>query len=249
MAAADRKHTDPARLIGRRGFLLAAGAAAAILPLSPLEAFAGDSLLRRAIRRAGGRKVLRRVRLLSWDGEATVFDGDRRIELGVSTIVAPFASARSTSWLLSQGKASARTMIISDTGGRVERNGRIEELPARLVAHERAQFAMYGLMLLAPLEGGGASIRQVDIPSSRFDILRVSHKQAPLTRLFFESDGRLAEAVDTVPHPETGRPVRQRFVFSEQQMPGPVHWPRTIRIEQEGKLYFELRLTRFEAVT
>lgn len=248
MAAPDRKHIDPPTLLGRRGFLLAAGAAAAMLPLAPAAAFAGDKLLRRAIRRAGGRKVLSRVRLLSWEGEATVFDGDRRIELGVSTIVAPFVSARSTSWLLSQGKASARTMIITETGGRVERDGRSEELPPRLVAHERAQFAMYGLMLLAPLDHGGASIRQPHVPSSNFDILRVSHKLAPLTRLFFESDGRLAEAVNTVPHPETGQPVRQRFIFSEEQMPGPVHWPRTIRIEQEGKPYFELRLSRFEAV-
>ena len=249
MSPSDRKPAEPALPIARRGFLLAAGAAAAMLPLARLEAFAGDSLLRRAIRRAGGRKVLSRVRLLSWEGEATVFDGDRRIELGISTIVAPFASARSTSWLLSQGQASARTMVITETGGRMERDGRSEELPRRLVTHERAQFAMYGLMLLAPLDRGGASYRQVDVPSSGFQILRVSHKLAPLTRLFFESDGRLAEAVNTVPHPQTGRPVRQRFIFSEDQMPGPVHWPRTIRIEQEGKPYFELRLKRFEAVT
>ncbi|HEY5723788.1 MAG TPA: hypothetical protein VIT45_15865 [Allosphingosinicella sp.] len=249
MSSSDRKPIDFAQPIDRRGLLLAAGAAAAMLPFAPLEAAAGDKLLRRAIRRAGGYKVLSRVRLLSWEGEATVFDGDRRIELGVSTIVAPFTSARSTTWLLSEGKASARTMIITETGGRVERNGRTEPLPARLVTHERAQFAMYGLMLLAPLDRGGGSIRQPHIPSSGFDILRVSHKLAPLTRLFFETDGRLAEAVNTVPHPETGRPVRQRFIFSEEQMPGPVRWPRTIRIEQEGSPVFELRLTRFEAVS
>jgi hypothetical protein len=249
MSASDRQHADLAQPTDRRLFLLAAGAAAAMLPLGRLEAAAGDKLLRRAIRRAGGYKVLSRVRLLSWDGEATVFDSDRRIELGVSTIVAPFASARSTSWRISQGKASARTMIIGETGGRVERDGRTEPLPARLVAHERAQFAIYGLMLLAPLDRGGGSYRQVHIPSSGFEILRVSHKLAPLTRLFFESDGRLAEAINTVPHPETGRPVRQRFIFSEAQMPGPVRWPREIRIEQAGKPYFELRLKRFEAVT
>ena len=249
MAPFDRKPVDFARPIDRRFFLIASGAAAAMLPLGPVEAAAADKLLRRAIRRAGGYKLLSRVRLLTWEGEATVFDGDRRIELGISTLVAPFVSARSTSWLLSQGKASARTMIISETGGRMERDGRSEELPRRLVTHERAQFAMYGLMLLAPLDRGGASIRQPHVPSSGFDILRVSHKLAPLTRLFFESDGRLAEAVNTVPQPVTGRPVRQRFIFSAEQMPGPVRWPRTIRIEQEGKPYFELRLARFEAVT
>ena len=122
MSASHRQHADLAQPTDRRLFLLAAGAAAAMCPLGRLEAAAGDKLLRRAIRRAGGYKLLSRVRLLSWDGEATVFDGDRRIELGVSTIVAPFASARSTSWLLSQGKASARTMIIGETGGRMERD-------------------------------------------------------------------------------------------------------------------------------
>src|SRR5688572_19518644 len=216
----------------RRRFLLAAGAAAALFPFAPLEAAAADTLLRRAIRRAGGRKALSRVRLLSWDGEAIVHAGGRDVALGVSTIVAPFFSARSTSWPVAAGRSASRTMIINETGGWAEREGTREPLPPSMVAHERAQFALYGLMLLAPLDHGGASLRAMRIPSRNIEVLRVSHLKAPLTRLYFDGDARLVEATNTVPHPETGRPVRQHFFFSEEQMSGPVRWPRSLRLEQ-----------------
>jgi hypothetical protein len=191
--------------------------------------------------------VLNRVRLLSWDGEATVHAAGRDIALGMSTMVSPFASARSTSWPLAAGPAASRTMIVSETGGWMESGGRREFLPPRQLAHERAQFAMYGLMLLAPLDHGGASLRTRHDPHKGIYILRVSHPRAPLTHFHIEEGGRLAEAFNQVPHPETGRPIRQRFIFSPEQMPGPVRWPRNIRIEQEGRPYFELELKRFEA--
>jgi hypothetical protein len=139
-------------------------------------------------------------------------------------------------------------MIINEAGGRSESGGSSQPLPPRLVAHERAQFAMYGLMLLAPLDHGGASLRTRHVPSKGIYILRVSRRGAPLTHFHIEESGRLAEAVNHVPHPETGRPVRQHFHFSEEQMPGPVRWPRRLRIDQDGKPYFELELDSFEAV-
>ncbi|HEV8694159.1 MAG TPA: hypothetical protein VGQ93_08270, partial [Lysobacter sp.] len=49
-----------------------------------------ETLLSEAIAAAGGETALRRGQVLHWTGEATVFAGDRRIELGVDSTVAPF---------------------------------------------------------------------------------------------------------------------------------------------------------------
>ena len=246
MSRADPFSSRPNLSIDRRRLLLGAGALAAssLLPFRPAEA-AGESLLRRAVARAGGKDVLERVRLLTWDGEAVVHDGNRDIRIGMSTMVVPFITARSSSWPIAEGKAAARTMIITKDGGRVERSGMTAPLPATITVHERAQFAMYGLMLLQ-FDSGRAGIRRVASVHG-LSGLRVDHPYAPKSRLYFESDGRLAEARNAVPGPIDGRPVHQHFYFSREQMPGPVRWPRTIRIEQGGRPYFELTLSRFEA--
>lgn len=199
-------------------------------------------MLAAALRRAGRR----RVRLLRWEGEATVHDGERRIELGVETEVAPFSWARSRSWLRTQGLAPARTMLIRPDGGWAERDGRWTALPAPRVAHERAQFAIYGLMLLRPLAGRGVTVR----PLGARDGLRglaVAHEKAPPTELWFDSDARLREARNRVPDPEGGAPVDQLFRFSPETVSEDPRWPRRLAIEQNGRLYFDLAFTRFDA--
>jgi hypothetical protein len=233
--------------IGRRQLLLgaAAAAAASILRPGPAEAAAPDKLVRRAQARAGGKKVLERVRLLAWDGEAIVHDGARDIAIGVSTIIVPFVEARSSTWPLAQGKAATRTMIVKADGATAEWKGILTPLPPLVAAHERAQFAIYGLMLLQ-FDSGRAGLRRV-AGLHGLSGLRVDHPYAPKTRLYFESDGRLAEATNVVPGPEDGRPIHQHFIFSEEQMPGPVRWPRSFRLEQEGRPYLEMKLSRFEA--
>jgi hypothetical protein len=235
--------------IDRRGLLAAAGAAT-LFPASRASAIPPPStLLHKAMDRHGGRQTLERIRLLSWQGEAVVHRDGRDIRLGVSTMVVPFIAARSASWPLASGRGATRTMILDTGGGRVERNGVSERLPDLLVRHEQSQFAIYGMMLLAPLDEGRAGLRLLH-DQRGFNVLRVYHPPAPITRLYFESDGRLAEATNQVPHPELRkRQISQHFYFSEEEMPGPVRWPRTLRIEQDGKPYFELTLSRFEATT
>lgn len=235
--------------IDRRGLLAAAGAAT-LFPASRASAVPAPlSLLHKAMDRLGDRRTLEKIRLLSWQGEALVHAGGQDIRIGVSTMVVPFIAARSSSWPLSQGRAATRTMVLDTGGGRVERDGTSERLPDLLVRHEQAQFAIYGMMLLAPLDKRRANLRLLH-DQRGLDVLRVYHPPAPLTRLYFESDGRLAEATNSVPHPEhKRRRISQHFYFSEEQMPGPVRWPRSLRIEQDGRPYLELTLSRFEAST
>lgn len=233
--------------IDRRGLIAAAGAATFFSAARSSATPVPLSLLHKAMDRLGGRRTLERIRLLSWQGEAVVHDGGRDIGIGVSTMVVPFVAARSASWPLASGPSATRTMVLDSGGGRVDRDGTTQRLPDLVVRHEQAQFAIYAMMLLAPLDNGRASLRKVH-GRPGLDILRVDYPPAPVTRLYFEPDGRLAEATNSVPHPERkGRRIDQHFYFSEEQMPGPVRWPRSLRIEQDGKPYFDLKLSRFEA--
>lgn len=200
------------------------------------------------MRRAGGRRALSRIRMLRWEGEAALHVGGRDLALGVATTVVPFEWARSTSWILAEGRDKARTMVITPAAGWSERGGAVQPLPDGLVAHERAQFAAYGLMLLAPLARDGVAIAPAPAQGG-LHALRVRHPRAPAATLLFEADGRLAELHDEVPDPDGGPPVPQRFLFSRETMAGPVRWPRRITLLQRGAPYFDLRLSRFEAAT
>lgn len=175
-----------------------------------------------------------------------VHAGGRDIAIQLETEVIPFISAHSRSWPTAQGTAQARTMIITADGGWVERDGTRSSLPAPMVANERAQYALYGLMLLVPLMAPGAAR---PLPrEGGLAVIEANRPPAPPTRLYFEADGRLAEARNSVPNAEGGPALEQRFVFSREAMPGPVRWPRRLEIHQNGALFFELTLSRFEAV-
>jgi hypothetical protein len=204
------------------------------------------ALLDEAMEAAGGYAALSKVRTLRWTGEATVHAGDRRIELGVDTRVTPRESARSDTWLRDQGRATLRTLEIGPDGGAMLRDGQRTPMPAAMLAHERLQYATYALMLLAPLRSDGAQVeRRPDV-----DGLRVLHARLPGAApalMFFDANARLVRLEDVVPDPEGGREVAQRFDFDGTLESNGVRWPRTIRIAQEGRPYFELRLSTFEA--
>jgi hypothetical protein len=191
--------------------------------------------------------VLERVRVLRWQGDAAVHAGGRSVEIGVETTVVPLRWARSRSWLRSDGPAKSRTMLITEEGGWIGRARSSEKMPAAFYAHERAQFAIYGLMLLAPLLQPGVRLRSGEAQGGLLP-LHAEHPAAPPTLLLFEPDGRLAEAQNQVPDAEGGADISQRFIFSPETMPGPVRWPRRLTLLQRGQPYFELALTRFEAV-
>ena len=167
---------------------------------------------------------------LSWRGTARIHAGDQPIDIGVSTHVVPFVSARSESWLLSEGPGSTRVMTVDRDGGWMERGGRREPMPDSMLVHERQQYAIYGLMLLA---------RRLD-PSMMESIaappgmtaVRVRHPEAPVTDMIFDGEGRLVEARNRVGDPEGGGEIDQVFRFSGEIEDDGVRWPRRIDILQ-----------------
>ena len=229
----------------RRRFLCGL-AAAASLTVFPAGAARVPAILDGAMRRMGGRRLLSRVRRLIWEGDAIVHAGGRDIAIGVATEVVPFDWARSRTWLASEGPARSRTLTITRTAGWVERDGRRDPLPAPQVAHERAQYAIYGLMLLAPLADHPEALTFPPRLTTR-PVLDTNLPPAPPTQLYFDPDGRLAGHATASPIRRGGAAIAQHFIFSAETMPGPIAWPRRLTIEQNGAPFFELTLSRFEA--
>lgn len=170
------------------------------------------------------------VEAISWKGAATIHAGDRTIEIGISTRVAPFASARSDSWLVSEGPAATRSLIIEPDRGWIERGGKREPMPDAMYRHEREQYALYGQMLAAL--GHKVAAAPAYAPATRFDR---------------DASGNLTGAINEVDEAEGHGTVKQSFRFWGRIEDDGVAWPRQIDIAQDGKPYFTLRIDSFDA--
>jgi hypothetical protein len=176
----------------------------------------------------------RTAHVLHWTGEATVFAGERRIELGVDTTVEPFLRARSETWLRDGGRATLRTLEIDGHAGWTTRDGKREAMPAPMAEHERLQYATYGVMLAAPVQHAPGTMQVNDA------------RAAPAT-LTYDETGRLVALDNSVPNPEGTGTVRQHFTFDGTIESHGVRWPRVIRIAQDDVPFFELRIATFQA--
>ena len=222
--------------VGRRAALslVAGGVACFAAPSAPAA-----TLLDRAIAARGGRKAVSRVKALRWTGSARVHAGDRTIEIGVDTRVVPFRSALSQSWLASDGPSKRRSLSIGPDEAYIERNGVRSPAPAGIAAHERQQFAFYGLMLFRPLIDG-SWYRETDANS-----LEAEHDAAPATLFVFDERATLIRAANTVVDSDGGPPIAQDFSFDELIEHRGVRWPRRMMIRHRGAPYFELSLDTF----
>jgi hypothetical protein len=202
-----------------------------------------QSLLDKAMTHAGGEARLKAVHQLRWTGTATIFAKDR-IEIGTSTTVHPFKDARSDTWLVSDGPAKTRSLIVEGDHGWTEMAGDRKPLPAAQARHEAAQYSLYALMLLSPLRDPKA---MVTIDAIKGEVA-VTHPAAPPTVLVFAKDGTLKSARNMVPATDgKGPPIHQVIRFEGDMVSRGVHWPRHIVISQDGKPYYDLKLETFEA--
>jgi hypothetical protein len=196
-------------MLDRRAFMLAS-TALLMGARNPARA-----LLDRAIAAAGGRRALLRARVLRWTGTAVIHDGARSIRIGVDTLCEPFARAVSKSWLLSDGPAKSRTMILKPGGAWIVRGGERTPMPETMRVHETQQFAIYGLMRLVDLTEPGATVRREG------NALRVRHPKAPEALLRFDEQARLVALEDEVAAPDGGGAIPQHFAFRGRM---PARW-------------------------
>jgi len=201
-----------------------------------------DALLDRAIDWAGGAEALSKAKRIEMFGHATVRGGGRKFKIRTFTSVQPFGTCLSRSWLVDGESNAPNIVTVTPESGTVSRNGgKTKEMPPAMLAHERAQFAIYSYLTLVGLRDPGATIKLGD----RGRTLDVTHPLAPPTRLRFDGGGRLTDAWNSVPNPAgEGEPIAQHFEFSDELESAGVRWPREISIRQNDRRYFDLTIER-----
>ena len=178
------------------------------------------------------------LRAVAWDGKGMVYAGDRKIGIGVRTRISKEGHVVSDSWPIEQGEAAMRRMVIDDSGGWIERDGKREPMPAAMLEHERQQYGFYTQLQKALLRRDltpvtGTKIVVEGLVTTRFSS---SYNRIPF------------RAINRVSSPEAGgKPITQVFVLTGQMVSNGLEWPRKIRIYQNGKLFFDLEIDKFEA--
>lgn len=208
------------------------GAAAAL----PLAMLAGEAWAQRRPRRGRNAPKTREVASLAWTGTARLYGiGTATIEVGVETSVVPFVSARSASWLTVEGPAKRRTLVIEPTEAWTERDGVRTPLSAQQALHERQQYGIYGYML-----GLGAEVSKAE------NRRRLQQPGYPPADLYYEN-GRLAFIDYIVDPPRAGAKLGERFTLTGEQVSNEVKFPQSLSILQEGRPYYDLTITSFQA--
>jgi hypothetical protein len=175
---------------------------------------------------------------LWWKGRAHAEVGGRSLDLySETTLTMPILTVRSTSYILSDGPATARTMILDEAGSWVERAGQRTALPAQVGIHERQQYAIYAWLLAV-------------VQHPRIKPGRTQFSAPPWPDIIFEigADGYPLAAELTVDADEVGKPpIPERMAFSGRIDSNGIRWPRRFDLTQGGKPYFTLDIDEFRA--
>jgi hypothetical protein len=198
------------------------------------------TLLDRAIGAAGGEQALAAAVVLKWSATATIHTPRGPLLIEGRWIVEPPDRAVVTTWERDKGTASTRRLLLDASGGWLERGGERAPMPAGMLANERDQFYLYSVMRLLPLKGPDVTLS----PIGRGALL-VAHARRPNVQVFFADSGRLTRLETTVSDPSTNSDLVQEVTFDGTISASGVNWPRTLRIAQDGKPFFEMELTEF----
>ncbi len=113
-------------------------------------------------------------------------------------------------------------------------------MPATVLANERDQFYLYSMMRLVPLRG-----REFELSVSEPRTLLIRHPRRPDVEASFDETGRLARLRTHVSHPADNSDIVQEVTLEGTISGAGLNWPRTIRITQDGRPFFEMELTEF----
>jgi hypothetical protein len=174
------------------------------------------------------------IAALSWTATGDLQGGAGVETLHMETRVEPFVRARTRSWLERDGPASARTLIVEPDGAWVERDGGRKPLPPRQVAHERAQYGLYGYLL---------DQSEAALPQPR----QVRRSVAGYPPITFSVDrlGTIREARYRVPDYASDGTIDQHLLFEQLVEDQGVEFPRIITILVDDKLSFRMTIDRF----
>lgn len=211
---------------------------------------AGDAaaLLDRAMARAGGSAALGAVRVLSWTAQSILGMGDNRIAIGIEMLVEPFTRSRSRSWLVAD-PAQRRGLDIGPQGGTLLVGAQSQPMPPAMIAHERVQTALYGLMLVEPLRRATVSVGDAALAPRGGFTLVARHPAAAPTTLFFDAQATLMGAEYAAPSPVAGGPpLAMRARFADHRVTGGILWPWRIILAQDRQVVSDTALSSFRTL-
>ena len=202
----------------------------------PAAASARPDTVARAMAAAGGADVLRRVRAVAWRGTARMMLGTTPVDLATETQIEPFVRGRCDTWLASDGRSTARTVMVERDSAFVVHEGAQTTLPPAQAVYERQQLGLFAYLLLAPAFVSAASATR----------LNAVHEGYPPIALTLAPDGRIAAADYAIAAPDrNGVSVRHHFGFIGSVSSHGVRFPKTIVTTQDGRLVARSTITDF----
>ena len=201
------------------------------------------AILDKAIKAAGGVNALKRARVLSWDGKATVYAGGREIKIEGTWLIEPPDRATVTTWEAAKGKTSSRTIEVDGQTGTTQRDGKRMPMPKEMLENEREQFFLYSILQLAPLLDADVKLSPTSDRGNQG--LLVTRPGRPEVRIFFDNGGRPTHLLTTVGDPISKARVDEELRFEGSVRSAGVRWPKRIQIFQRGKLFFDLEISNF----
>ena len=223
----------------RRITLLIAFALACSTPPDPDDP---HTILDNAIQQAGGATALEAARALTWDGNATVYAGDRTVNIAGRWQVQPPDTAIVATYDTTRGPSTTRSMVIAAPRGWMVRNDSFNVLPDPLIANERDAFFLYDVIRLVALRDSAVRLSRISADSLGQRGFRAEQSGRPAVELFVDSTGRLSHVRLMVADPGGGAPVQQDAWLEGELTSGGIRWPQRLRLTMNGAPYFDLRM-------
>jgi len=227
-------------LVSRLVVLAFALAACTHAARRPVDSASPEAILARAVEQAGGATALGRARALEWDGEASVHAGGRDIHIAGLWRVQPPDSAVVTTYDVARGSSSARSMVVAAPRGWLVHDGQMTAMPPTLLASERAEFYLYQLFRLVPLQSRGVTMTAAPPDSLGHRGVSATQSGRPPATLYVDDEGRLAHVRLQVPGAETGELEWQDAWLTGVVEGSGIRWPRELHLTRNGEPYFDL---------
>jgi len=207
------------------------------------------ALLDRAIAAAGGREALARHTAFGWHGKATIYAGNRKIQIEGDWQIEPPDRSKVVTFEIDKGPGSARSMVIEGNRGWSLVGGKEQPLPEAILDNERDQFYLYYLRRLEPLTRDGSTLKAIagdnDDPG-----LRISRPGRRDVDMFFDKDSYLVDRMITrITDPSSGREVLEELKFMGTIESNGVRWFHGVAILQDRKPFFALTLSSFTTLS
>lgn len=174
---------------------------------------------------------------ISWTAQATVYADDKTIPIESHTrMTLDGKLVEGESWPVAQGRAKGlHRMTLTPEGGVMHIGGREQPMPEAMVREERAQFGFYLQLQEAaawcatlPPAASMTKLFEGEVYSS----FRCTRRQLTRAANLIESDGKVA---------------RQDFRLDGLWRKGGAVFPRRMELLRDGKPYFTMVVTRFDA--